>query len=108
MNRAEKGTCGKPSTRYPELDLKCCVAYLPKEMRGQDVLGIPIRGAESPHRHFDLIVLNDGTLLSYGWRGKKESWGWMPKGRGAMVHCTQEEWEKALSEVGRRPKKEVE
>ena len=104
----EDKTCGKPSVRYPELNLKCCIAYLPKDMRGHDVLGIPISGAEKPHKHMDLVALNDGTFLCYRWayRGNGESWAWMLKGRGPMESCTQAEWEKALAEIGRRPKKE--
>jgi hypothetical protein len=105
---AEDKTCGKQSVRYPELNLKCCIAYTPKRMRGSFVPGFKVTGAESPHKHMDLIVLNDGTLLNYRWayRGNGESWAWMPQGRGAMKACSQEDWEKALREIGRRAKKE--
>lgn len=103
---AEDKTCGKPSTRYSELGLKCCIAYVPKSLRGLDVLGIPVNGAEKPHKHMDLIALKDGTLLCYRWayRGNGESWAWMPKGRGSMKSCTREDWEKALREIGRKLK----
>ena len=103
----EDRTCGKPSARYPELKLKCCIAYTPKRLRGFDVLGIPVRGAEVPHKHMDLIALSDGTLLCYKWayRGNGESWAMMRK-FGGMKSCAQAEWEKALAEIGRRPRSE--
>ena len=103
----EDRTCGKPSARYPELKLKCCIAYTPKRMRGSFVPGFKVSGAEVPHKHMDLIALNDGTLLCYKWayRGNRESWAMMRK-YGGMKSCTQEEWEKALAEIGRRPRSE--
>ena len=98
--------CGKEPQKY---GLKCCVAYVPEGLRGHDVLGIPIVGAEDKHhRHLGIMALIDGTLLSYCWggRSKKETWAMMPKGRGSMEGCTRAEWEKALAEIGRRPRSE--
>jgi hypothetical protein len=60
-----------------------------------------------PHKHMAILVLNDGTLLSYhwAWRGNGESWGIMAKGRGSVEYCTQEEYERTLREIGRKTKK---
>ena len=94
--------CGKRSPKHPELE--CCIAYTPESLRGFNILGIGISGAENPHWHQDYIGLKDGTLLRYAWKGRGERWGMLPKNGYSMIPITKEEFENLLIRVGRRVK----
>ena len=88
--------CGKSPKRYP--DKKCCVAYVPKDMRGVPGL-LPVRGAEGPHRHLVTHKFEDGSIGVYCWGPgrRKESWAFVQNefGRG-MEQTTQEKFEQKM------------
>jgi len=100
----DKEICGIASKKYP--DRICCIAYLPKGMARDIGMGFHISDASNSHKHLSLTVLNDGTILSYRWNGKKESWGIMTQGKGSMNSCTESEYENALIKIGKKNKME--